>query len=85
MRSRVDLAESQVEELKQRLDDALGAEEMVEQLSEHNMALSEVGRHPFPHMPMGWGCWVGMLRIVGGSRKWKRCVWPWKTWRHSGS
>lgn len=35
-------AEMQVEELKARLDDALGAEDMLEQLTERNLNLSEV-------------------------------------------
>lgn len=35
-------AEAQVEELKQQLDDALGAEDLLEQLTERNLTLSEV-------------------------------------------
>ena len=35
-------AEQQVEELKLQLDDALGAEEMLVQLTERNLMLSEV-------------------------------------------
>jgi hypothetical protein len=35
-------AEAQVEDLKQRLDDALGAEDMLEQLTERNLHMSEV-------------------------------------------
>jgi len=35
-------AESQVEDLKQQLDDALGAEEMLVQLTERNLELGEV-------------------------------------------
>lgn len=37
-------AEKQVEELKAQLDDALGAEEMLVQLTERNLVLGEV-RH----------------------------------------
>lgn len=35
-------AETQIEELKAQLDDALGAEEMLEQLTERNLVLGEV-------------------------------------------
>jgi dynactin 1 len=35
-------AESQVEELKLQLDDALGAEDMLEQLTERNLQMGEV-------------------------------------------
>jgi len=35
-------AELQVEDLKQQLDDALGAEDMLEQLTERNLTLTEV-------------------------------------------
>lgn len=35
-------AEQQVEDLKMQLDDALGAEEMLVQLTERNLMLSEV-------------------------------------------
>ena len=35
-------AEQQVEELKMQLDDALGAEEILVQLTERNLMLSEV-------------------------------------------
>jgi dynactin 1 len=35
-------AETQVEDLKLQLDDALGAEEMLVQLTERNLMLSEV-------------------------------------------
>ena len=34
-------AEGQIEDLKQQLDDALGAEDMLEQLTERNLNLSE--------------------------------------------
>jgi len=37
-------AEAQVEDLKQQLDDALGAEDMLEQLTERNLQMGEVGR-----------------------------------------
>jgi dynactin 1 len=40
-RGRLDDAEYTIEELKQRLDDALGAEDLVEQLTEKNLALTE--------------------------------------------
>ncbi|CEP09589.1 hypothetical protein [Parasitella parasitica] len=40
-RSRLEEAEYTIEELKQRLDDALGAEDLVEQLTEKNLALTE--------------------------------------------
>jgi hypothetical protein len=35
-------AEAQVEDLKQQLDDALGAEDMLEQLTERNLQMGEV-------------------------------------------
>ncbi|KAI9594342.1 hypothetical protein BDF19DRAFT_130733 [Syncephalis fuscata] len=41
MRETLLKAEGQVEDLKQQLDDALGAEELVEQLTEKNLNLSE--------------------------------------------
>ncbi|GAN11005.1 dynactin [Mucor ambiguus] len=40
-RGRLEDAEYTIEELKQRLDDALGAEDLVEQLTEKNLALTE--------------------------------------------
>ena len=36
-------AEEQLEDLKAQLDDAMGAEDMLEQLTERNLTLSEVG------------------------------------------
>lgn len=39
-------AENQVEDLKLQLDDALGAEEMLVQLTERNLMLSEVRQLP---------------------------------------
>lgn len=41
LRESLELAESQIEDLKQRLDDAIGAEDMIEQLSERNITLGE--------------------------------------------
>lgn len=41
LRENLELAESQIEDLKQRLDDAIGAEDMIEQLSERNITLGE--------------------------------------------
>ncbi|KAI1316326.1 hypothetical protein EDD11_010105 [Mortierella claussenii] len=41
LRESLELAENQIEELKQRLDDAIGAEDMIEQLSEKNITLGE--------------------------------------------
>jgi len=35
-------AETQVEDLKLQLDDALGAEDLLEQLTERNLQMSEV-------------------------------------------
>jgi dynactin 1 len=40
--TQLEVAESQVEDLKIQLDDALGAEDMLEQLSERNLTLSDV-------------------------------------------
>ena len=37
-------AEAQVDDLKQQLDDALGAEDMLEQLTERNLQMGEVSR-----------------------------------------
>ena len=42
MAERADLAEAQVEELKQQLDDAIGSEDMLVQLTDRNLSLSEV-------------------------------------------
>ncbi|KAG9326764.1 hypothetical protein KVV02_008654 [Mortierella alpina] len=41
LRESLEIAENQIEDLKQRLDDAIGAEDMIEQLSEKNMTLGE--------------------------------------------
>ncbi|KAF9089316.1 hypothetical protein BGX23_006769 [Mortierella sp. AD031] len=41
LRESLELAENQIEDLKQRLDDAIGAEDMIEQLSEKNITLGE--------------------------------------------
>ena len=43
-------AETQIEDLKLQLDDALGAEEMLVQLTERNLMLGEVGQvYAFPN------------------------------------
>ena len=39
-------AEVQIEDLKQQLDDALGAEDMLEQLTDRNLQMSEVSASP---------------------------------------
>ncbi|KAF9571027.1 hypothetical protein EC968_001114 [Mortierella alpina] len=41
LRESLEIAENQIEDLKQRLDDAIGAEDMIEQLSEKNITLGE--------------------------------------------
>jgi len=41
LRESLELSEIQIEDLKQRLDDAIGAEDMIEQLSEKNITLGE--------------------------------------------
>ena len=41
IRNKFEMAEYTIEELKQRLDDALGAEDLVDQLTEKNLALTE--------------------------------------------
>ncbi|KAG0253188.1 hypothetical protein DFQ27_007619 [Actinomortierella ambigua] len=41
LKESVETAENQIEDLKQRLDDAIGAEDMIEQLSEKNILLTE--------------------------------------------
>jgi len=41
-------AETQVEDLKLQLDDALGAEDLLEQLTERNLQMSEVSYHFLP-------------------------------------
>ncbi|GAA5813625.1 hypothetical protein MFLAVUS_007108 [Mucor flavus] len=41
IRDKLEMAEFTIEELKQRLDDALGAEDLVEQLTEKNLSLTE--------------------------------------------
>lgn len=40
--TRLQSADEQIEELKEQLDDALGAEEMLVQLTERNLMLGEV-------------------------------------------
>lgn len=41
VKEKLETTENQIEELRQRLDDALGAEELVEQLTEKNLHLTE--------------------------------------------
>ncbi|KAJ1920802.1 hypothetical protein H4219_001038 [Mycoemilia scoparia] len=41
LKGKLDASDNQIEDLKQRLDEALGAEEMIEELSERNLNLSE--------------------------------------------
>ncbi|KAF9135819.1 hypothetical protein BGW39_011408 [Mortierella sp. 14UC] len=41
LRESLELAENQIEDLKQRLDESLGAEDMIEQLTDKNMSLGE--------------------------------------------
>lgn len=41
IRDKLEMAEYTIEELKQRLDDALGAEDLVEQLTEKNLLMTE--------------------------------------------
>ncbi|KAF9970328.1 hypothetical protein BGZ73_006963 [Actinomortierella ambigua] len=41
LKESIEIAENQIEDLKQRLDDAIGAEDMIEQLSEKNILLTE--------------------------------------------
>lgn len=41
IRDKLEMAEFTIEDLKQRLDDALGAEDLVEQLTEKNLSLTE--------------------------------------------
>jgi len=73
MAQRADQAEALAEDLKIQLDDALGAEDMLEQLSDRNLALSEASgstrRQP-----------TAMLRhrVL---RKWKRCTLPLQIWK----
>lgn len=69
-------AEVQVEELKMQLDDALGAEEMLVQLTERNLMLGEVRRQQL--LRELHSC--GLLR-----RKSKRCASQSRTSRHSRS
>jgi len=45
--SRLENAENQVDDLKQQLDDALGAEDMLVQLTERNLLMGEVRMPPF--------------------------------------
>lgn len=42
MQDRAETSEAQVEALKAQLDDALGSEEILDQLTERNLTLSEV-------------------------------------------
>ena len=46
--ARLSSAEAQIEDLKIQLDDALGAEDMLEQLTERNLQMGEV-RVSVPH------------------------------------
>jgi hypothetical protein len=43
-------AETQIEDLKVQLDDALGAEDLLVQLTERNLVLGEVWSTPSPHI-----------------------------------
>lgn len=43
--SRLENAENQIDDLKQQLDDALGAEDMVVQLTERTLEMGEVRFH----------------------------------------
>ena len=64
-------AEVQIEDLKIQLDDALGAEEMLVQLTERNLELGEVGAYLALNFPS--------LNL--SSRKLKKCASLSKTWR----
>ena len=46
--SRLENAENQIDDLKQQLDDALGAEDLVVQLTERTLEMSEVGSEMRP-------------------------------------
>lgn len=71
-------AENQVEDLKLQLDDALGAEEMLVQLTERNLMLSEV------RQSLAFLClWVDPDLI--GDRKSRKCESPSKISRLSKS
>jgi hypothetical protein len=48
--SRLESAEAQVEDLKIQLDDAMGAEDMLEQLTERNLTLTEVRQSSYAHL-----------------------------------
>lgn len=50
LQSSLENAELQVEDLKIQLDDALGAEEMLELLTEKNLTMSEVRRPLSPRV-----------------------------------
>ena len=64
-------AEVQIEDLKIQLDDALGAEEMLVQLTERNLELGEVCAYLALNFPS--------LNL--SSRKLKKCASLSKTWR----
>ncbi len=65
-------AEIQIEDLKLQLDDALGAEEMLVQLTERNLMLGEVSMFLQTHTFLN-------LR----ARKSKKCALRSRIWRHS--
>jgi hypothetical protein len=65
-------AETQIEDLKLQLDDALGAEEMLVQLTERNLMLSEVCRFHFDvESDLNSLC-----------RKSRKCGLRLRTWKH---
>jgi dynactin 1 len=47
VKEKLDLAENQIEDLKIRLDDVIGAEDLVVQLTEKNLNLNEVCFYKF--------------------------------------
>lgn len=65
-------AETQIEDLKLQLDDALGAEEMLVQLTERNLMLSEVCKTLFDVRP----------HLSGKCRKSRKCGLQLRIWKH---
>lgn len=65
----LDRAEQQIEDLKIQLDDAMGAEDMLEQLTERNLTLNEVRSFLY----LQWGVLVCADLTLPEHRKSKKC------------
>lgn len=77
MQGRAETAEAQVEDLKVQLDDAFGAEDVLDQLTERNLTLSEVRSVPCSERVF--------VDEWSAASNWKKRGRPWKTSRRSKS